>query len=184
MKTTKYLFMICSLKFEVNKNVFQIDVDDENVDIAVVFHFDDLPWDPPKEAPKNDETRDALLEGRTNHLTGVRASNRIGQAQWMLQRSAKYQCPVKIGDYANLPITDVDIIVASAPNIICRIVDIYFKYDTYELTYQSGVLVNLICRNGFEKIDTVADINGNSDKKVTVREAATAQDIAGGEGML
>jgi len=82
-----------------------------------------------------DEDHAALVEAHANALMGIREAVRIGQAAQadkMLTRSKKYQCPVKIGDWVILPIPDVDKSLASAPNLICRIIDIDWNKSLHE----------------------------------------------------
>ena len=84
------------------------------------------------------------------------------QAYIELTRSQKYLGPVEIGDFVVLPIPDVDRSVSSAPNLICRIVDIDYKYNLHELACEAGVLSIMFARNCFDKLDS-------TDLSVTVR---------------
>ena len=94
------------------------------------------------------------------------------QAKKMLTRSNKYLEECEIGDFVALPIPDVDRSVSSAPNIICRIIDIDYKHNIYELACQAGVLSIMFARNSFEKLDsTQLGIEVRMDKGVSVREA-------------
>ena len=91
---------------------------------------------------------------------------------------------VEIGDYVALPIPDVDRSVASAPNILCRIVDID-QHNLHELACRAGVLSNMFARNCFEKLESnQLNIEVKLNIRVTVCEAASSIDIAGGQGML
>ena len=128
-----------------------------------------------------------MLKQHTENLMGVRAStiiNQRAQADRMLKRSAKYQCEVEIGAFVIVPIPDVDRSAASAPNLICRVIDFDEVKNLYELASQAGVLDVMFSRNGFDKLDS-KDLNVviKTDVKVSVREAASAVDIAGGQGM-
>ena len=53
---------------------------------------------------------------------------------------------VEIGDFVVLPIPDVDRSVSSAPNLICRIVDIDYQYNVHELECEAGVLSVMFAR--------------------------------------
>ena len=130
----------------------------------------------------------ALVEANSNVLMGVREAVRVGQAaqaEKMLTRSKKYLAPVEIGDFVTLPIPDVDKSVTSAPNLICRIVDIDYKYNLHELVCEVGVLSIMFARNCFDRLEASdLSIIMNLDKQVSVREAARLIDIGGGQGML
>ena len=49
---------------------------------------------------------------------------------------------------------NVDRSVSSAPNIICRIIDIDYHHNLHELACQAGVLSVIFARNRFEKPDS------------------------------
>ena len=103
----------------------------------------------------------------------------------MLTRSGKYLGECEIGDYVTLPIPQVDRSISSAPNLICRIVDIDYRYSMYELACEAGVLNILFARNCFEKLESkVLDVKISLEKALSVREAASAVDIGGGQGMV
>ena len=107
------------------------------------------------------------------------------QAKMMLTRSGKYLGECEIGDYVTLPIPQVDRSISSAPNLICRIVDIDYRYSMYELACEAGVLNILFARNCFEKLESkVLDVKISLEKALSVREAASAVDIGGGQGMV
>jgi hypothetical protein len=118
---------------------------------------------------------------------GVRAStiiNQRAQADRMLQRSAKYQCEVEIGAFVIVPIPDVDRSAPAAPNLICRVLDFDEEKNIHELASQAGVLNVMFSRNGFDKLNSKdLNVEVRSDVAVSVREAANAVDIAGGQGM-
>ena len=67
-----------------------------------------------------------------------------GEYKWLLV----YQDlgAVEIGDFVVLPIPDVDRSVSSAPNLICRIVDIDYQYNVHELACEAGVLSVMFAR--------------------------------------
>ena len=70
---------------------------------------------------------------------GIREEVRKGQAaqaKVMSTRSSKVLPEVFIGDYVALPIPEVDRSAASAPNLICRIVDIDYSDNLFELDLQ------------------------------------------------
>ena len=115
---------------------------------------------------------------------GIREDVRAGQAAQavvMTTRSRKVLSEVQIGDYVTLPIPDVDRSVASAPNLICRIVDIDFTTNLNELACEAGVLDILFARNCFGKLDSeVLNVKIKLDKKLSVRAAASDVDICDG----
>ncbi|CAF1120116.1 unnamed protein product [Brachionus calyciflorus] len=62
-----------------------------------------------------------------NSLLGIRESVRGiqgRQAEAMRTRCKRYLPDVSVGDYAGLPIPDVERGLSEAPNLVCRIVDI------------------------------------------------------------
>ena len=89
----------------------------------------------------------------------------------MKTRSNKYQCEVLAGDYVILPIPDVDKSIASAPNIICRIVDIDYKHSLHELACEAGVLSTMFARNCFDKLEAKdLTVKIKLDKQVSVKK--------------
>ena len=88
-----------------------------------------------------------LVEANANVLLGIREAVIAGQAKQAskrITRRNKYLEAVEIGDYVALSIPDSDRSVASAPNILCRIVDID-QNNRQELACRAGVL--LFARN-------------------------------------
>ena len=142
----------------------------------------------PTTSELSSENQAMLVSCAANSLLGIRENVRVNQAKQakrMLTRSKKVLCPVNIGDYVILPIPEVDRSVSSSPNIICRVVDYDNETDLFELACAAGALNIKFARNCFEKLesDDVA-VTIKTDKKVSVREAASEIDIGGGQGML
>ena len=135
-----------------------------------------------------DENHVILVNNAANQLMGIREEVRKGQAaqaKVMSTRSSKVLPEAFIGDYVALPIPEVDRSAASAPNLICRIVDIDYSKNLFELVSEAGVLDILFARNSFEKLDTPdLSVTFKLDKKISVRSAASEIDIAGGQGMV
>ena len=173
LKTAKDLYEICGIPYDddIPDDDGSDDVAFDRFDQANLFMTNDPVSSEP--LPGSDEQA-ILIEAHANAMTGVRASVAAGQAkqaQRMLTRSDKYLAEVEIGDFVVLPIPTVDRSVSSAPNIICRIIDIDFKYNMYELACQAGVLEIMYARNGFEKLEsTQLGIEVRMDVKVNLRE--------------
>jgi hypothetical protein len=192
MKSAKDLFRICGVPYddlEDDQKILDFDDDDEDENVDDVFEFDkqSVQSEPEPEPTLNDENREALLKKHVENLMGVRAStiiNQRAQADRMLKRSAKYQCEVEIGAFVIVPIPDVDRSAAAAPNLICRVIDFDEEKNIYELASQAGVLNVMFSRNGFDKLNSKdLNVEVRTDVAVSVREAANAVDIAGGQGM-
>ena len=191
MKTAKDLFDICGIPYDGEDSVFnEEDPDEENFDVFDIDIHDNPRDEPVENAPIeiSDENHAFLVNAAANTLMGVRETVREGQANQakvMLTRSRKYLCPVEIGDYVTLPIPVVDRSASSAPNIICRIVDVDYDKNIHELACEAGVLNIKFARNCFEKLDSkVLNVKIKLDKALSVREAASEIDIGGGQGML
>ena len=187
MKTAKELFDICGIPYDGDYDVFQYEDADEQESFDV-FEKGDMPQLEISHTNELDsEDHAALVEANANALMGIREAVRVGQAaqaEKMLTRSKKYLGPVEIGDFVNLPIPEVDRSLSSAPNLICRIVDIDYNHNVHELACEAGVLNVLFARNCFDKLDsTNLNVQVKMDKKVSVREAAGLVDIGGGQGM-
>ena len=150
----------------------------ENQTPIVSVNTDDLSY----------ENHAVLVEAAANLIIGLRETVTEGQAKQaekMLMRSQKVLAEVSIGDYVTLPIPDVDRSVSSAPNLICRIVDIICDKGLHEFACEAGVLSILFARNCFEKLkSSELDVVIKCDKKVSVREVASVIDIGGGQGLL
>ena len=101
----------------------------------------------------------------------------------MMTRSNRYlgEC-----DYVTLPIPQVDRSVSSAPNLICRIVDIDYIHNMHELACETDFLNIMFARNCFERLKSkdLPNVHINCEKAISVREAASKIDIGGGQGML
>jgi hypothetical protein len=193
MNTAKELFDICGINFEGEYSVFNgEDPDEEDFDVFDLNSYEGMPTEEVVETNNNqslsDENHAHLIDAAANTLLGIRqtvSDGQAAQAKVMLTRSRKYLGEVEIGDYVTLPIPDVDRSVSSAPNLICRIVDIIYEKNLHELACEAGVLNILFARNCFEKIETsILNVNIKLDKSLSVREAAGVIDIGGGQGML
>ena len=131
------------------------------------------------------EGPEPTLDQACNTLLGIRASVRIEQnqqAEKMLKMSKKYMPEVFIGDFVCLPVPTVAG-VADAPNIICRVIDIDYKHDLYELVCSAGVLNIMYARNSFEKVDSKMDYEVKCDVNTSLRGALAAMSIHVGQGM-
>ena len=56
----------------------------------------------------------------------------------MRTRSKRYLPEVNIGNFVTLPIPEVDKGLTEASNIICRVIDIDYKFSLYELACEVG----------------------------------------------
>jgi hypothetical protein len=122
-----------------------------------------------------------------NTLLGIRgqvSKNQKKQADRMLKTSKKYLPPVSIGDYVTLPIPDVDRGLCEAPNLICRVVDIDYATNLYELCCEAGVLEQMYARNAFDRVETELHLEMKLHVKIGLRSAVRELSIGGGQGMV
>lgn len=108
-------------------------------------------------------------------MIGIRkevAANQSEQAERMKSRSIAYLPEVQIGDFVALAVPPVDRGLSDPPNIICRVVDIDYVHDLYELVYEAGVLNIMLARNTFEKLKSShLQLRLNLNKNLSVRQA-------------
>ena len=184
---------MCGIPFEGEDAIFN--EDDPNEDNFDVFDIDindlrnELTPQPPPLPELSDEQRAHLIEASANALIGIRqtvADGQAKQAEKMMTRSNRYLGECEIGEYVTLPIPQVDRSVSSAPNLICRIVDIDYIHNMHELACEAGVLNIMFARNCFERLKSkdLPNVHINCEKAISVREAASKIDIGGGQGML
>lgn len=187
----------------INSNEFIDDQDDEDDNEDDVFDpvdYDILPPPPPPPPPPHASVPPATMAPRgqlareneqadsnADKLLGIRESvrkNQQDQADKMLKRSSKYIGEVEIGDYVILPIPNPDKGLTEPHNLICRVIDIDYVTDLYELCCEAGVLDDMFARNAFDRVEGNLELNMRLDKRIGKRAAVTALSVGGGQGMV
>jgi hypothetical protein len=179
---------------------FYEDEEDEPSDEADVFHdeFLEEQLQKQKEQHEKENNQPAIthqnekvpidVENNINRLIGIRnevAINQSEQAERMKSRSVAYLPEVNIGDFVALSVPPVDRGLSDPPNIICRVVDIDFTHDLYELVSEGGVINIMLARNTFEKLKSNHfDLHFVLDKSLSIRQAVNQISIGGGQGVL
>ncbi|CAF0762947.1 unnamed protein product [Brachionus calyciflorus] len=151
-------------------------VDDANEVEDVVENEQDL--------VANDEDQ---VIAAANRLLGIRESVRLNQRkQAEKMRSKKYLPEVNIGDFVLVPIPEEDQGLTEAPHLVCRVVDVDYINNLYELVCEAGVLVDLFSRNIFDLVpNCTLKLEFRTDKQVKgIRQTDNESSLGGGQGML
>ncbi|RNA03959.1 hypothetical protein BpHYR1_038582 [Brachionus plicatilis] len=93
---------------------------------------------------------------------------------------------INIDDFVALPIPDVDKGPTEAPNLICRIIDVDYKFSLYELACQVGVFSELFSRNAFDLVQNCqVELEIRTDKLLkSVKQPVNEMSIGGDQGIL
>ncbi|RNA05144.1 KRAB-A domain-containing 2-like [Brachionus plicatilis] len=129
------------------------------------------------------------IESAANRLLGIRDNVRQSQkkqAELIKTRSKKYLPEVNIDDFVALPIPDVDKGLTEAPNLICRIIDVDYKFSLYELACQVGVFSDLFSRNAFDLVQNCqVELEIRTDKLLkSVKQPVNEMSIGGDQGIV